>query len=266
MLIRRLLIIFWLTLMSLLGMAACTPSRESEVGSVVSLSATETISSQVQSSDGVVVAMPPISATQLVSNQVQSSDGAVVAMPPISATQLAVQPLGQSEPGAGAANKGPQAEPEAQGGQSQPGTMVVYADSTYKFSVGYPADFVFRTQPAEKLAQFTPMPTASFIFMNPVTAASDLGDLEPADLEIRVYGAGQTTSLDDWLTANSLLPTDCSVPLKPFQTANVSGVQVCASTMMALACSYFVMDGGWVYQLTPATLEGETMVGTFIKS
>jgi hypothetical protein len=155
-------------------------------------------------------------------------------------------------------------EPEAQGGELQPGTLVVYTDSTYKFSVSYPADFVFRTQPAEKLAQLEPMPTASFIFMNPVTASSDLGDLEPADLEIRVYVAGQIASLDSWLTSNGLLPADGTVPLKPFQTANVSGVEVCATTMIAPGCSYFVLGSGWVYQLTPATLEGETMAETFM--
>jgi hypothetical protein len=61
-----------------------------------------------------------------------------------------------------------------------------------------------------------------------------------------------------------LLPADGTVPLKPFQTANVSGVQVCASTMIAPGCSYFVLGSGWVYQLTPATLEGETMVRSFM--
>ena len=37
--------------------------------------------------------------------------------------------------------------------------MDVYADSTYKFSVSYPADFEFRPQSAEKRRQLTPMPT-----------------------------------------------------------------------------------------------------------
>ncbi|MBM4467452.1 MAG: hypothetical protein FJ014_18165 [Chloroflexi bacterium] len=242
MLVKRFLNMLCITIVSLLGATACTPDMQSEAGAVVPPSATATASNQVQS----------------------HGEGVVVDVTPMSDTELAVQSPGQSEPGAGAASGESQAEPEAQGGQPQPGTMVVYADSTFKFSVGYPADFVFHTQPAEKLAQFDPMPAASFIFMNPVTASSDVADLEPADLEIRVYVAGQIASLDSWLTSNGLLPADGTVPLKPFQTANVSGVQVCASTMIAPGCSYFILGNGLVYQLTPATLEGETMVRSFM--
>jgi hypothetical protein len=242
MLVKRFLNMLCITIVSLLGAAACMPDIQSEVGAAVPSSATATASNQVQS----------------------HGEGVVVDVTPMSDTELAVQPPGQSEPGAGTASGGSQAEPEAQGGQPQPVTRVAYADSTYKFSVDYPADFLFRTQPAEKLAQLNPMPVTSFTFMNPVTASSDVADLEPADLEIRVYVAGQIASLDSWLTSKGLLPADGTAPLKPFQTANVSGVQVCASTMIAPGCSYFVLGSGWVYQLTPATLEGETMVRSFM--
>ena len=106
--------------------------------------------------------------------------------------------------------------------------------------------------------------------MNPVTASSEIVDLEPADLEIRVYAAGgipvqggASADLDSWLTSNGLLPADGSLQPKPFQTENVSGVEVCASTMIAPGCSYYFTGSGWVYQLTPATLQGEAMVKTF---
>jgi hypothetical protein len=242
MLVRRFLMLS-VTIVSLLGVTACgTPGMESGAGAAVPSSAPATATSQVQS----------------------SGEGAGVDVTPTSDTKLTVQPTGgQSEPGASAPGGGSQATPEAPGGEPQPGAVVVYTDDTYKFSVGYPANFVFRTLPAEKMAQLKPMPVISFIFMNPVTASSDVADLEPADLEIRVYAAGQVASLDSWLTSNRLLPADGTVPLKPFQSANVSGVQVCASTMIAPGCSYFVLGNGWVYQLTPATVEGETMVNTF---
>jgi len=139
--------------------------------------------------------------------------------------------------------------------------MHSYADSTYTFRVQYPGDFVFRTQSAEKVGQLTPRPTASFIFMNPVTAASDLGELEPADLEIRVYEVGQIASLENWLTSNTLLSAGDTV--QPFQAANVSGVEVCASTMLAPGCSYFVLGRDKIYQLTPATQEGDAIIDTF---
>lgn len=263
MVVGRLLIMGLVMLLSVLGMVACTSGVESKAGAVVPSTAPATVSNQVQSNEGVVVATTPISATATVSNQVQSSEGVVVATTPMSATQLALQPPGQSEPGASASDDEGQAEPETQGEQPAPGTMVIYTDNTYPFSVSYPANFVFRIQPAEKLGQLTPTPTAAFIIMNPVTAASDLGDLEPADLEIRAYAAEQSAALDDWLTANRLLPADGSVPLQPFQTANISGVELCAATLIAPGCSYFVMASGWVYQLTPATLEGESLIDTF---
>jgi hypothetical protein len=142
--------------------------------------------------------------------------------------------------------------------------MTLFTDSTYQFSVNYPDNFVLRTQPAENLSQLTPRPDAAFIFMNPETAASDLGDLEPADLEIRVYGMAQAPSLEEWLRSNGLLSVDSVLPLTAFQAANVSGVEVCASTMIAPGCSYFVMGNGFIYQLTPATLEGEAMAPTFM--
>jgi hypothetical protein len=244
MLARRFLIMSWITIVSLLGASACTPGQGSEAVAVVPSSATETASSLAQSSD--------------------KFEGEVVEETPMSESELAVQPTGRTEPGAAAPGAGSQAAPEAQPGQRQPGKMAIYEDSTYKFKVDYPADFVFRTRSPEKVAQLKPLPAASFIILNPGSAASGQSDLEPADLEIRVYVAGQTASLDSWIASNGLLPANSTVQPQPFQTANVSGLKVCGSTMIAPGCFYFVMGGGWIYQLTPASLEGETMVNTFM--
>lgn len=242
MLLKRFHIMLGVTLISLLVAVACAPVLESEGGAQVQSSAEESASNQVQSDDG----------------------GQVVEVTPMSETEMAAQPEGQSEPGAGAPNEESQEEPGAQGGQPQPGTMVVYTDDMYKFSISYPADFVLRTQPDDKLAPLQPKPVDSFILMNPVTASSDIVDHEPADLEIRVHDVGQIPSLENWLTSNGVLPTDGAVPVKPFQTNNVSGVEICASTLIAPGCSYYVLGNGWIYQLTPATVEGEMMVDTFM--
>jgi hypothetical protein len=74
----------------------------------------------------------------------------------------------------------------------------------------------------------------------------------------------QASSLEEWLRSNGLLPVDNTLALEAFQAANVSGVEVCASTMIAPGCSYFVMGNGFIYQLTAATLEGEAMAQTFM--
>jgi hypothetical protein len=186
----------------------------------------------------------------------------------MSAEELAAQPPSQSEPGAGAGSEGSQAEPGEQVEPQQQGPVLVYTDDTYQFSVAYPANFVFKTQPTEKLAQLKPTPAAIFTIMNPVTASSDIVELEPADLEIRVHNAGQiqvqdSSGVESWLTSNGLIPADGSVKPTPFQTDHVSGVKVCASTMIAPGCSYFVTGQGWIYQLIPVTLEGEAVVNTF---
>ncbi|HMN27899.1 MAG TPA: hypothetical protein PKE45_07050, partial [Caldilineaceae bacterium] len=180
-----------------------------------------------------------------------------------SAEALTTQPTVEVKP-AGAEIKSSPTASDPRNETQQLGSTGVYTDSLYHFGVGYPADFVLRNQSAEQLAAFTPEPVAVFRFMNPAIAASQLDDLEPADLEIRIYQAEAGATLESWLIANGLLPSDGSIPLQLFQTANVAGGKVCASTMIAPGCAYFVMNSGWIYQLTPATLEGETMIQTFI--
>ena len=204
-------------------------------------------------------------ATPTAAGVVSNTDGEVMPdVTPIPDREQTAQPPGQSEPGAAATSEGAIEDPEEQTQQPEPGTGKVYADNTYKFSVAYPHDFAFHTQPVEKLAALEPKPAAAFVFMNPVSAASDVAEFEPADLEIRTYMAGQSASLEAWLALNGLVPADGSVPGKPFRKAHVSGVEVCASTMIAPGCSYFVRGSAWVYQLIPATLEGEAMLDTFM--
>jgi hypothetical protein len=129
--------------------------------------------------------------------------------------------------------------------------LSLYRDNTYQFSLSYPADFVVREQPAEQLTGLEPRPLASFRILNTAT--------DPADLEVRVFDADRTASLKGWLRSNGLLLGEP----KPFQTAHVSGVEVCSSTMIAPGCSYFVLGNGWIYQLTSASVEGESIVRTF---
>lgn len=207
----------------------------------------------------------PSAAVETASNQVQSNTGHdVERTTPISTTPATGELPSQTEGGAGGTTPGAPVEPAPQAAQAPIGAMLVYADPTYKFSIQYPADFITRTLATEKLAQLKPTPTMAVIFMNPTTAASSIAELEPADLEIRAYDTGGITVLENWLTTNALLPTDGSIVPKPLQTANIAGLEVCASTMAAPGCAYFVMSDGWVYQLTPATLTGESMINSFM--
>lgn len=235
------MLIIWASLVTLLGSAACGQVAEGQPGVVAAESATTTSESLVQSNTGVGNAEHT----------------------PLPTSNVSSQATGQTEPGAGApAGEGP--SPPAPEASRPAATMRDYRDDTYQFSVSYPSDFVLRTMPADQLAQFEPRPAAVIGFLNPVIAASDLVDSEPADLEIRTFAAQQAESLERWLSANGLLPADGTIPTQPFQTDHVAGVQLCASTMIAPGCSYFVLGKGWIYQLTPASIEGEKMINTFM--
>ncbi|MGC1377188.1 MAG: hypothetical protein WA821_13235 [Anaerolineales bacterium] len=188
---------------------------------------------------------------------VQSSDGTAMVIPN-AGNSSSNQDAGSSEPGG--VGDGHQSET---GGTTQPlsGKTTLYKDVMYKFSVAYPSEFKFGIQPAEKLAGLNPKPIVSFIFINPGAASSDIAELEPADLEVRIYDAAGETSLDRWLTSVGLTSGSNS---QPFQTANVSGIKLCSSTMIAPGCSFFVISNIGIYQLRPTSLEGEDMIKSFM--
>ena len=159
--------------------------------------------------------------------------------------------------GAGSGEGDPGDDPDLSGAQQ---LTDIYIDDTYKFSVGHPSDFEFRNQSAEKLAELTPKPAAAILIMDPVTAKSEVPD-EPAALEIRFYAKAGATSLDGWLKSAALITGSDSQ--EDFKTDNVSGVMVCASTMIFPGCRYYVFGNDWVYQLTVTSLDGESMFNSF---
>jgi hypothetical protein len=218
----------------LTGMTACGQGTTQEVGAAVAPVATATAGAK-------------------------PATGEVVDVTPLTDAELAAQPVGQTDPGGSTEDAAATTEPPPT--SMEPGMDATYTDSTYGFSVGHPADFVIIAQPAEQLAALAPRPVAVIRFLNPVTAASDIVELEPADLEVRIFAADPAATLEQWLIANTLLPAD-GTGSKPFQTARLSGIEVCASTMLAPGCSYYVEGDTWIYQMTPATTTGESMLQT----
>ena len=260
MLVKRFLVTLLIALVSLFGAAACTAESGSEGSAMSSATemesdASEVLSSSATESDGGVV----VSSAETESGPAQAEvvgEDVVVDAPQLSEAELENQPPGKSAPGPSAGQSRP--------GQSAPaGGTAVFSDGAYQFAVEHPADFVLGALQAEALAEFSPMPDAVFTFMNPVTADSDIVEFEPADLEIRLYTLNQGMTLNDWLIAAGLLSIENLALLKPYQAANATGVELCASTMIAPGCSYFFVGNGRVYRLTPATLEGEAMLNTF---
>jgi hypothetical protein len=168
---------------------------------------------------------------------------------------------GQGENSAPGGEGGIAEEPASQL-QAPSAKVTEYADSTYKFKLSYPENFVFRRLPAEKLASLEPKPDAIFTITNPSLAANEQAGIGPGDLEVRTYAATGQANLENWLRSASLLPTDMKA--KPFKTDHVSGFEVCSATLMGPGCSYFFMSSGWIYQLIPASIDGETMIKSFV--
>jgi hypothetical protein len=190
------------------------------------------------------------------SNQIQNSGGGASA-PSTGETGIQEQQGGeQSAPGEGVGKDDSMNEQQAPSAR-----LIEYADSTDKFKISYPDNFVFRRLPAEKFAQLEPKPEAVFTITSPDNAGAEQAGIGPGDVEIRTYPSNQA-NLENWLTAAKLLTADAKG--KPFKTSNVSGIEVCSSTMLFPGCSYFFLGNGWIYQLIPATLEGETMLKSFI--
>jgi hypothetical protein len=167
-------------------------------------------------------------------------------------------------------NNGPGASgPGGTGGESTPpdsegqpgGPWISFVNAEFKFGVDYPSNFDTDTKTAEQLSQLEPSPLAGFVFLSPDVAFSDNPDLEPSDLDLRVFDAKGAASLDGWLKSVGLLTE--GVTSTNYRSNKASGVKVCASTMIFPGCSYFFLANGWAYQLIPASLIGEEMVATF---
>lgn len=138
----------------------------------------------------------------------------------------------------------------------------LYVDPTHGFSIRYPDGFKVRIQDVSRLGHFTPKPKTSVFFMNPTMAAGDLAGIEPPDLEVRVYEAGPVDSLGKWLVSVGFAAGGAA-STQPYSSRGFNGMKVCQSTMIAPGCSIYVLHHGFVYQLTPISVEGEAMIETF---
>lgn len=188
----------------------------------------------------------------------------VLAAPPTSDAGSANRGEGSSGPGVGESAPG-----EAVGrsavrcaGTPSEGSKT-YIDRLYGFSVKHPDGFVVRPQDPSRLGGFSPTPIVSIHFMNPTMAKGALAGMEPPDLDVRVYRAGAASSLENWLASTGFASKGGGTDVRPYRNANLSGLKVCQTTMIAPGCSYYFLFGGRVYALTPATVEGEAMLESF---
>lgn len=172
-----------------------------------------------------------------------------------SATQVASGPVG---PVISTADD----QPEAMG-KPVPDEWRAHSDRAFGYTLLVHPGFVASPQDVDRLRAFTPSPVASTFFMNPTMAAGDLAGIEPPDLEVRVYSASKTDSLESWLTRAGFAYGNTGTRVKPQRVGDLNGVHVCESTLIAPGCSTYVLHGERVYQLTAISQEGEAMAATF---
>lgn len=188
----------------------------------------------------------------------------VIDVTPYAEDELAQQPEGQSEPGAAGQNDEPQtSEPgDGENQNEDMSQMIDFRNDEYGFALVYPSDFVVLNTGFLEILPLAIPETATFAFMNPDSAASEAIEYEIPDFTIRVYSANGNASLEEWLRSTGFLE-GMSDP-EPFQTAHISGLKVCQSTMMTPGCSFFVQGAGWNYQIIPATFYGEEVFQSFM--
>lgn len=199
--------------------------------------------------------------TNVLNNEPSSTDK-LVDITPMTSEELASEPEAQTEPAASIENTEKWEESVGQESPIHSTDYVTYTDSIYQFSIAFPSDYTFNVMPHDQLVTFNPAPAAAFTIMNPTTAASEVAELEPADVALYVFNADQVGSLNDLLVTLNLTVGGSSST--PFQAVYVSGLEVCNSSMIAPGCSYFVEGSGWIYRLIPATLEGEAIIDTLM--
>lgn len=194
--------------------------------------------------------------------EAEVSENVVVDVTPMSDEELAVQPPGQTEPGAGGAEDGEETSPGTVQRQP-PGGWSIHSDETYGFSVFYPDSFVVGHPDPALLTALIPSPSDAIYFVDPNIAESAFAGTDAPDLEVRVFESGPVTSLEDWLAAVGAIADGDGKTVGPYQGPNVSGLEVCESNMLSPGCTVFIAGGDHVFQLRVLNLEGETMAQSF---
>ncbi len=169
-----------------------------------------------------------------------------------------------SAPSAGGA---PGVSPSGFPGQSEaaeePFTVVsTYNDPQFGFSVGMPANIVV----VEGKAQVLPVPLAQVYFMDEALANSELADMEPPQLAIRVYDNAAGKTVEQWLNDEGILTARFGgqrATVEPYAIGDLQGVRVTSMLMLAPNSAVFLADEGVIYELQPLGLVGEQMMATF---
>ena len=265
---RRVLFVLLIGVFMAVAAVACSPDGGQEIplsgandtaSDTASEAANDTAGDTASEAAGDLSVAAEVGATGTPGALATVPDVQIVDATPMSDAELAAQPTSQVEGGA-AADEAGQTEPGGLDGLPPVADWPTYADSAYGFSMMVPPDFIVRAADAARLTGLMPAPSAAVYFMNPTTADSALAGTDAPDLEVRIFESGPIGALGDWLTAAGSVADQTTTP---YQLGGLSGVQICATTMVFPQCSIFVAGNDRVYQLRALNLEGETMAQSF---
>lgn len=138
-----------------------------------------------------------------------------------------------------------------------------YTDTTYNFSISVPPDFVVDQLSQTDLVAHTPTPLAATEFVDSDTMQSDVADLAPPNLLIRVFANETQEPIEEWLTNRGLLDHEAGWYTEPFEGLYTSGISVYSPSFMAPGWFVYVTDQSYVYQLTALGTDAELMLNTF---
>ena len=201
-------------------------------------------------------------------SDVITSEGKVITVPPSESSEPFYSPGTAGSPLIDDSS-GQAQEPKT---TEAPSEWHPHTDETYGFSIKYPDTYVILPE-TSALPAATPQVIHRVRFQDKQKASGSFADREPAQFSIHVFELDQPVELYDWLESQGLLPDQQSragrgsagvEPVEPVQLEGVgAGWRVLLPILLApREFDYFATER-YVYRLTPLGLHSQDMLSTF---
>jgi hypothetical protein len=159
---------------------------------------------------------------------------------------ISISPEGES---AGVGEEAGPVQPGATAPAQGPTGWVLYENPAFNFMLWRPADLVVISQPFP--ADIQPQPVGEALFQFAHLAESELADLNPPALTIRIYQNETGQSVPDWLLQNKFVSEGQAKDLKKEPIAGETGYLHCPAAHDATGCSLYFSHKGYIYLLAP---------------
>lgn len=137
---------------------------------------------------------------------------------------------------------------------------LTYTDKKYGFSLQYPDTYVIQPE-VEPGPYMGTKAVYQVRWQDKELAKSDVANLEPPKFSIEVYKMKTVVGLQDWLTANKLVPPKATVD-KVELKSGAGGVRITLATLNAPNVFYFFAVKDVVYRVIPLGAFNDAMLGS----